>query len=983
MSAQSSTTSESSSESSFSWNTIQDRLRDSIVAIQSSHIYVVDDSGVGNSNASGFVVDAEKGIILTNRHVMKPGPSYHKATFFNNIEVYLQPTYYDPIHDFAFYRYDPAELKGFKPKAIQLAPEKAFGGMEFRVLGNNCNEKMSVHSGELSQLDRNPPSLNSGFSDQNIFYIQASSTTNGGSSGSPVVNIEGDAIAMNSAGRTQASASYFISLERAVYALKYIRNGQVPPRGTMQTVFKHVNFTQAEKLGLSIEEAAKQGMDTKNSTGVLTVSQILPEGPAEDKLHVGDILISIDDTPITMFSAMAEIIDASVDKEVSICVLSNGQFKYVNVPVQDFYSVTPSRILLLAGAVIQDMSYILGCFGNTPISGVVICRQGYGFLNDSKHKGHRVIYSVNGKETPNLDAFIQVLQNHPCDKPIVFKARSLDNASSKVMFIDIHPRICHVKNAIYKRNNKTGVWYNEPYTGLTSSDEIPTHIPQRPSDDCTMIKPNVNKAKDLQTTNIDQVLRSTVKVCSYSICPTNGNLDPGAFTGNGLVISHKHGIVICSAAIVANSTSIVSLTFNDIARIPAHVAYSHPLYPVSFLKYNPDLLATSPRKIEVSELDISKAFQSDKLDRQDSVSVVFDNNEGVTGVLKTDISSRSICHPSICECCTINHYHNIEGVALSSQCNINKNGLGVICNSKGQIAGLYTRIPTCETKKDMAAFLGFDISLLESTCKSLIADSTCAINDIGVLDVEYKAISLEGAIALGVDERHINDIWIDSSDDKKSLFAVKTILQKREDGIESLEVGDVILKIDGQRVKHIDELAGFADRSSVELTIVRDMQEMVVSLPTTKIGHDITRQVVFWVGFYLQEPWRIIKQKTDKIHSQVFSFCSRTGSPGNREAQIFQFYITEINDTPIQTMDDLVSVVKQLSSPDAEPFNKAVASNNDSSSGVLPGRDVKIRMVRPNGKDHVITVHTNDHYMPAWRAIRGPEISDEWKMEYF
>ncbi|KAJ2229304.1 hypothetical protein IWW45_006251 [Coemansia sp. RSA 485] len=283
----------------------------------------------------------------------------------------------------------------------------------------------------------------------------------------------------------------------------------------------------------------------------------------------------------------------------------------------------------------------------------------------------------------------------------------------------------------------------------------------------------------------------------------------------------------------------------------------------------------------------------------------------------------------------------------------------------------------------MVAFLGFDISLLESTYKSLIADSPCAINDIGVLDVEYKAISLEGAMALGVDERHINDIWIDSSDDKKSLFAVKTILQKREDDVESLEVGDVILNIDGQRVKHIDELAGFADRSSVELTIVRDMQEMVVSLPTTKIGHDITRQVVFWAGFYLQEPWRIIKQKTYKIHSQVFSFCSRTASPGNREAQIFQFYITEINDTPIQTMDDLVSVVKQLSSPDAEPFNKAVASNNDSSSGVLPGRDVKIRMVRPNGKDHVITVHTNDHYMPAWRAIRGPEISDEWKMEYF
>ncbi|KAJ2873516.1 hypothetical protein FB639_004203, partial [Coemansia asiatica] len=266
---------------------------------------------IGNFNASGFVVDAEKGIILSNRHVMNPGPSYHKATFFNNLEVYLQPRYYDPVHDFAFFSYDPAELKGFKPKEIQLAPEQAYSGMEFRILGNNCNEKMSVHSGELSQLDRNAPALSNGVSDHNIFYIQASSTTNGGSSGSPVVNIKGHAVAMNAAGRKDASASYFISLERAVYALKYIRNSEIPPRGTMQTIFKHIAFTQADKLGFSIEEAAKWGMDTKKSTGILTVANVLPEGPADDKLHAGDILISINDTLITKFCTMADIIDAS------------------------------------------------------------------------------------------------------------------------------------------------------------------------------------------------------------------------------------------------------------------------------------------------------------------------------------------------------------------------------------------------------------------------------------------------------------------------------------------------------------------------------------------------------------------------------------------------------------------------------------------------------------------------------------------------
>ncbi|KAJ1919785.1 hypothetical protein LPJ71_001496, partial [Coemansia sp. S17] len=83
------------------WDTLQDRLRLSVVSISSSHCFYFGHACAGSFNATGFVVDAEQGIILSNRHVMGPGPSFHKATFFNNQELFLQPTYYDPIHDFA------------------------------------------------------------------------------------------------------------------------------------------------------------------------------------------------------------------------------------------------------------------------------------------------------------------------------------------------------------------------------------------------------------------------------------------------------------------------------------------------------------------------------------------------------------------------------------------------------------------------------------------------------------------------------------------------------------------------------------------------------------------------------------------------------------------------------------------------------------------------------------------------------------------
>ena len=49
-----------------------------------------DTTSPGSSQATGFVVDAEKGLILTNRHVVCPGPVVAEAIFVNHEEVPLK-----------------------------------------------------------------------------------------------------------------------------------------------------------------------------------------------------------------------------------------------------------------------------------------------------------------------------------------------------------------------------------------------------------------------------------------------------------------------------------------------------------------------------------------------------------------------------------------------------------------------------------------------------------------------------------------------------------------------------------------------------------------------------------------------------------------------------------------------------------------------------------------------------------------------------
>ena len=64
-----------------------------IVVIRVCTVRAFDGQAAMFSHATGFVVDKERGIILTNRHVVTPGPVTADAIFKSKEEVDLQPIY--------------------------------------------------------------------------------------------------------------------------------------------------------------------------------------------------------------------------------------------------------------------------------------------------------------------------------------------------------------------------------------------------------------------------------------------------------------------------------------------------------------------------------------------------------------------------------------------------------------------------------------------------------------------------------------------------------------------------------------------------------------------------------------------------------------------------------------------------------------------------------------------------------------------------
>ncbi|KAJ1852606.1 hypothetical protein GGF49_004343 [Coemansia sp. RSA 1853] len=947
----------------YSWNTLQDRLRASVVSISISFPIPFDTESNSIGYATGFVVDADQGIILSNRHVMGPGPSSHKATFFDNQEVFLQPTYYDPEHDFSFFRYDPAELKGIEPRAIRLAPEKAHSGLEIRVVGNNSNEKMSVHQGELSQLDRNAPVYDRNpkkiYNDINTFYYQASTTSEGGSSGSPVVDIAGDAVAIK-AGGNRAASNYMMPLQPVKYAFDYIRRGEIPPRGTLQAVFRHMTHVQAERLGLEAAAAASEGVCADESTGVLIVHKVVPNGPADGVLQVGDIMIGVNGAAVPGFPELFGIIDAEIGCSISMRVFRKSQFITVHAMVQDLYEIMPTRTLNLGNCYLHDLSFQEAASGSAPVTGVKISMDATSLFPSHETGQRKVIHAINYQITPNLNALIQVLRSVHRGQPLVVTVKDFHDPRDEAMFVTYFPQVT-APILMYTRSIATGFWAVEPVYGLIGAPE-----------------PKLGPALSVDYANLtstaDDSFASRVQQCmvwieTRPVCPADGQYAIGR-SGTGLVVDPKRGLVLCSTRLLPNPTSNISATFGS-ARANATLAYIHPLYPVAFVKYDPALLADI-----IPDLGLLKPDR--RLGVGDPVTVFAGTNSQLKQCAAT-VSGRQLLTTTPCESCLDQVFINTEKFLLSPTPTPMEYNIGVVCVND-QVRGVLLSLPECFHCTYTNKYFGFDIALVLPALSQLRA-SDIVPNSVRVLDVEFSCLPLATARAFGVSAHRLQDI-LHSAPETRSVLKVCRILHIRPADMVSLEIGDIVLQINGRNVEHIDDVACF-DCDLVQLTIIRQGRELVLSIPTTPFQGANTNHIVYWAGMYFQQPYHTVLQQATRPVSNVYVFTFTDGSPIAMESFHLKMFVSEISKNPINTLDDVVRVAKLVRDPNLAEFNKRVARNEKMSSGTIPGRDVIIHIVMLNGEDVVKSFRTNDQYFPAWQLHRGPRIDDNWVLEEF
>ncbi|KAI7758149.1 hypothetical protein M8C21_010596 [Ambrosia artemisiifolia] len=630
------------------WRKALQKVVPAVVVLRTTACRAFDTESAAASYATGFVVDKRRGIILTNRHVVKPGPVVAEAMFVNREEVPVHPIYRDPVHDFGFFRYDPAAVQFLSYEEIPLAPDAACVGLEIRVVGNDSGEKVSILAGTLARLDRDAPHYKKdGYNDFNTFYMQAASGTKGGSSGSPVIDWQGRAVALNAGSKSSSASAFFLPLERVVRALNFLQKGRdsfqdkweavTILRGTLQATFLHKGFDETRRLGLQSEtEQLVRHASPLSETGMLVVDSVVPGGPAHKHLEPGDVLVRMNKEVTTQFLKMESLLDDNVGQNVELELERGGKPFTVQLTVQDLHSITPNYFLEVSGAVIHPLSYQQARNFRFQCGLVYVSEPGY-MLYRAGVPRHAIIKKFAGEEVSHLEDFIRVLStlSRGARVPLEYISYT-DRHRRKSVLVTMDRHEWYAAPEIYTRDDNSGLWIGKPalpdvskqlVNGVISmetsskteprdQDESDCGIKKRRlSEDGNMIadynlnEPKVDNHEDPRSQE-DAVLRDPhgsvaereieptlvmFEVFVPSSCMLDG-VHSQHFFGTGVIIHHSEnmGLVAVDKNTVAISASDIMLSFAAFpVEIPGEVVFLHPVHNYALVAYDPSALGSA------------------------------------------------------------------------------------------------------------------------------------------------------------------------------------------------------------------------------------------------------------------------------------------------------------------------------------------------------------------------------------------------------
>lgn len=270
------------------------------------------------SAGSGVVVDAARGYIVTNNHVVARADEI-TVSLSDGRSLTAELVGTDAQVDLAVLKVEPEDLA-----EIEFGDSAALRVGDFVVaIGNPFGLNQTVTSGIVSALGRSGLGIE-GYED----FIQTDASINPGNSGGALVDLSGRLIGINTAILAPTGTNVGIGFAIPANMVRsimdqLITHGEVR-RGYLGLAVQALNVELAEAFGLERHD------------GVVVV-EVEPESAADEAgVQAGDVIVRVGERSIrriTDFHSQAAVI--FIDQSVDMEVLRDGRTRRVTLEIRD------------------------------------------------------------------------------------------------------------------------------------------------------------------------------------------------------------------------------------------------------------------------------------------------------------------------------------------------------------------------------------------------------------------------------------------------------------------------------------------------------------------------------------------------------------------------------------------------------------------------------------------------------------------------
>jgi len=343
---------------------------------------------------SGVVIDANKGYVVTNNHVVENATKI-QVQLSDGRKYDAKVIGKDPRSDIAL-----IQLKDAKDlTAIKIADSDALRVGDYTVaIGNPYGLGETVTSGIVSALGR------SGLNVENYEnFIQTDAAINRGNSGGALVNLNGELIGINTAILAPDGGNIGIGFAIPSNMVKNLTGQMVE--------FGQVKRGELGIMGTELNSELAKAMKVDAQRGAF-VSQVLPKSSAAQAgIKAGDVIVSINKKPISSFAALrAEVGSLPVGTKMELGLIRDGKPVTVNVELQQSSGAKVDSGTIYTG--LEGAS--LSNYDNKNVKGVKVdsVKAGSAAARIGLKKDD-VILGVNQQAIANLGELRKILDEKP------------------------------------------------------------------------------------------------------------------------------------------------------------------------------------------------------------------------------------------------------------------------------------------------------------------------------------------------------------------------------------------------------------------------------------------------------------------------------------------------------------------------------------------------------------------------------------------